>query len=235
MPCRTAEPAARASRAGWPGRHTRLACLLLAALAAACTAAPGPVAPGAGEPTATATPAQVEANEVASPPAATPTLDGWQALLLREPYAFSTPLPPAERTAIDGLYVKVDPKAGTPVPCRRCPDYAPEGGLWKLLLDRGVFRIYHPGTGWRSIGTYAVEGNELVLFNDPVCHTETGRYAWALAEGELALSEVADACGIHLRAENLTKQPWQSCQPPNTEAAISGHWPAPEGCEPEQP
>jgi hypothetical protein len=32
------------------------------------------------------------------------------------------------------------------------------------------------------------------------------------------------------RAMNLANLPWQSCQPPNTEAAITDHWPKPIGC-----
>jgi hypothetical protein len=57
------------------------------------------------------------------------------------------------RTALDGTYTKLDPKKAPPVPCRRCPDYVPQGGIWKLNLDKGIFRIFHESTGWRSIGS----------------------------------------------------------------------------------
>jgi len=65
--------------------------------------------------------------------------DGWSALLRQTPFPYTTPLPPAEPTALDGTYVKFNPKPGTPVPCRRCPEYLPEGGIWKLQFDNGIF------------------------------------------------------------------------------------------------
>ncbi len=162
----------------------------------------------------------------------TATLDRWIDLLQQTPYPFGTPLPPAVASALDGTYVKVDPKEGTPVPCKRCPDYLPEGGVWKLSLHQGIYRIYHPGSGWRSIGSFSVAGNELSLFNDPNCIDVTGRYQWTLADGQFNLTVVDDPCAINLRAVNLTKQPWASCAAPTQEAAITTHWPVPEGCDP---
>jgi hypothetical protein len=110
-----------------------------------------------------------------------------------------------------------------------------EGGVWKLQLDKGIFRIYHAITGWRSLGSYAVSEDRLSLFNDPFCHLETGIYTWRLEEGVLILSEVDDPCAQGLRAANLIDQPWLSCRPPNTEAAITDHWQKPQGCDPNEP
>jgi hypothetical protein len=140
-------------------------------------------------------------------------------------------LPPRNRTDIDGVYTKRDLKKTPQVPCRRCPDYVPEGGIWKLQFDRGVFRIFHTVSGWKSIGSFHLANNHLFIYNDPVCHEVIGRYAWVLQENHLVLNVIEDACKIHLRAKNLTKQPWQSCTPPDTEAAVSGHWPIPPGCD----
>jgi hypothetical protein len=162
----------------------------------------------------------------------TPTeLTGWAGLQQRFPYPFGTPLPPPDATPLDGTYVKLDPDPNTPSPCLRCPDYIRNGGLWLLRFHQGVFRIYHPGTDWQSLGSFTVEGDRVALFNDPNCIDVTGTYTWALAEGVLQLATVDDPCAIRLRAKNFTFQPWESCQPPNAEAAISGHWPVPEGCE----
>jgi hypothetical protein len=189
-----------------------LTVLLLLALLVGC-AAPGPA------PTVT-------------PSGPTPTpLTGWAALQQRVPYPFGTPLPPPEASPLDGTYVKVYNDPSTPVPCRRCPDYMQHGGQWRLRFHQGVFRIYHPGTDWKSLGSFTVNGSELALFNDPNCIDVTGRYTWALADGQLTLTLVDDPCAIRLRAQNLTFQPWESCQPPNQEAAISGHWRVPAGCE----
>jgi len=154
----------------------------------------------------------------------------WSALLQREPFPYKRELPPLERTLLDGTYTKVDPKKDPQVPCRRCPDYAPEGGIWKIQFDKGVFRIIHLSSGWKSIASFTLEGDRLLLFNDPVCHETTGTYAWKADEGQIVFRAIEDECAIRLRAMNLTQQPWLSCRPPNTEAATTGHWPEPPGC-----
>jgi hypothetical protein len=163
-------------------------------------------------------------------PAATEA-EGWAGFQTHLPFPFGAPLPPAEASPLDGTYVKFDPDPNTPVPCMRCPDYIRNGGVWLLRFHEGVFRIYHPITQWKSLGSFTVSGDTLQLFNDPNCAELTGQYTWALEDGVLTLTEVDDACAIRLRAKNLTFQPWESCQPPNQEAAITGHWPVPEGCE----
>jgi hypothetical protein len=117
------------------------------------------------------------------------------------------------------------------VHCLRCPDYAPEGGVWKLNLDQGVFRILHPESRWKSIGTYIVAGDRVLLANDPTCIDALGLYQWRLAEGQLAFEAIDDPCAIKLRSLNLTQQPWRPCRPPNIEAAVTEHWQMPEGCD----
>jgi len=170
-----------------------------------------------------------------SPPtpqaAGTPT-DIWNALFQHTPVAWTTPLPPLEPTILDATYVKINPRLATPFPCKRCPDYALEGGLWKFSLDKGIFRIYYTINGWRSLGSYTVDGDQLYLFNDPYCNRETGTYQWNLKDGELILTEVDDPCLQGLRAANLIDQPWLSCRPPNPEAMITDHWRKPAGCDP---
>jgi hypothetical protein len=155
----------------------------------------------------------------------------WTELLQKTPFPHTSPLPPQVPTVLDGTYTRFDPKKTPPVACRRCPDYAPQGGIWKLNLNKGVFRIFHEFTGWRSIGSFVVDGNRMQLFNDPTCMEAMGSYAWTLKEGRLGLQVVEDECAIGLRAKNLTKLPWMSCQPPSMEAGFSGHWDKPPGCD----
>ena len=155
----------------------------------------------------------------------------WHELLQRTPFPYLKPLPAGSPTPVDGTYVKFDPKPQPHVPCRRCPDYVPEGGVWKLQLDRGVMRIFYGETGWRSLASFEVEGDRLMLFNDPHCTGTIGIYHWKLHRGQLGLELIDDPCAINMRARNLTRQPWRSCQPPDAEAAVSGHWPVPAGCE----
>jgi hypothetical protein len=155
----------------------------------------------------------------------------WSELLQRTPFPFRMPLPPPDPTPIDGTYTKFEPKETPPVPCRRCPDYAPEGGIWKLNFNKGVFRIFHPVTGWKDIGSFVVSGDQIKLANDPVCHEVFGVYKWKLQDGKLTFIVIEDKCAIGLRAMNLTKIPWLSCQPPSIEAAVTDHWPKPLGCD----
>jgi len=117
------------------------------------------------------------------------------------------------------------------VHCLRCPDWLYEGGLWKLRFDRGIYRIFHKETRWKSIGSYTASKDRLILFNDPACIEDIGVYRWKLESGVLTLEVIDDPCAIRLRGKNLEHLDWQSCRPLNTEAAVTDHWPKPEGCE----
>lgn len=160
-----------------------------------------------------------------------PTSIIWSELLQKTPFPHTAPLPARVPTALDGTYTKFDPKKAPPVPCRRCPDYVPQGGIWKLNLDKGVFRIFHESTGWRSIGSFIIDGTRVQVFNDPCCLEVKGSYRWTLEQGRLNLQVVEDKCASGQRAKNLTKLSWLSCQPPSMEAGFSGHWNKPPGCE----
>jgi hypothetical protein len=96
-----------------------------------------------------------------------------------------------------------------------------------LQLDRGIYRIYYTVTGWRSLGSFTVEGDRVVLFNDPHCRSEVGEYTWLLEDGRLKLAEVEDPCpsNLPMRANNLTKQDWLACPAPG------GSGTPPPGCE----
>ncbi len=155
----------------------------------------------------------------------------WAELLQKQPFPHTAPLPPGMPADMDGTYTKFDPQKTPPVPCRRCPDYVPEGGIWKLNLSNGVFRIFHEFSGWRSIGSFVVDGNRIRLFNDPTCMEAMGSYTWRLNEGRLELKVVEDKCAIGMRAKNLTQLPWRSCQPPSMGVGFSRNWNKPPGCD----
>ncbi len=165
--------------------------------------------------------------------------DVWSSALRKTPYPYAIPLPAPKQTILDDTYTKVEQTDSPPVHCLRCPDYARGGGVWKLSLDRGVFRIFHEATGWHSLGSFVLSKDrrtagtvdQLVLFNDPNCPEYVATYTWRLEEGALILEAIEDSCSMHLRAMNLTSLPWQSCRPPNIEAATTDHWPKPAGCD----
>jgi hypothetical protein len=155
----------------------------------------------------------------------------WAELLQRQPFPYLLPLPEPQPTELDGTYTKIVASTAERVHCLRCPDYAPEGGLWILRLDQGVFRIFYPESGWKSIATFVVALDRLLLANDPNCIDGVGLYRWRLENAQLILEVIDDPCAIKLRAMNLTQQPWRSCRPPNIEAAVTEHWLKPEGCD----
>ena len=165
-----------------------------------------------------------------SQPVATPAAK-WSELMQRNPFPYLVPLPEPRPAEVDGTYVKHVPSSTEHVHCLRCPDYAPEGGVWKLRFDRGVMRIMHLTDGWKSIASAVSAGDRLLLVNDPVCIDDVGLYRWRLDQSGLALEVIDDPCAIRLRAANLTQQAWRPCRAPNVEAAVTGHWPAPEGCD----
>lgn len=180
---------------------------------------------------ACASPARHTATSTAVVETVPSPTSAWSALFEKTPYPYTTPLPPANSTVLDGTYVELDPIQGTRVPCRRCPPYPPEGGVWKLNLDKGIFRLYHEFTGWHTLGSFAILEDRIVLFNDPHCYETVGVYAWRVDEGQLVFEVIEDGCGTDLRTKRFTHLPWTSCQPPSAEAAISGHWPTPIGCD----
>jgi hypothetical protein len=159
----------------------------------------------------------------------------WTAMLQRTPYPYTTPLPSPDPTILDGTYVKFDPRPGRRAPCRRCPPYPPEGGIWRLSLDKGIFRVAHDAIGWTTLGSFTVSQDRIEFFNDPHCYEDVGIYAWRLEAGKLTLEVMRDGCAFDLRAKSLVALPWESCQPPSTEAAITDHWPIPVGCDATQP
>lgn len=214
-----------------------LLLFLLMVLLTACAPAeveppPGPIVGVVASPTAE--PATVAA---ATPPASEAGAAGDQL----QPYPFTTPLPPPAPTELDGVYLKKVNFTGTPTPCRRCAPYRGEGGTWTMILDKGVFRVSHDGTDFTGVGSFTVADGQLTLFNDPNCHLDIGTYSWEMDGRSLRLTPIGDTCAFDLRAKNLGAGSWikqtdeqgnllDSCQPPNHEAAITGHWPAPEGC-----
>ena len=162
---------------------------------------------------------------------ATPT-DVWFGLLSKTPHPHTTALPAAAWSPVDGTYAKVDPSPPQWWACRRCADYRPAGGPWKLNLDRGIMRIFYEIPLWTSIASFEVYDDRLFLFNDVTCPTEVGEYSWQMEDRNLILGVIHDACAFGLRAENLVRQPWASCMPPDEEAE-NDLWRKPVGCEPD--
>ncbi len=160
----------------------------------------------------------------------------WNNLLKREPFIYTIPSV-KKTTPVDGVYVKNALRQGEKVPCMRCPDWLANPGIWRIYFNRGTYRIINTATGWKSIGTYIVSKNRILLANDPSCINEFGLYTFKFEycnhpykKKYLTFKVIDDPCAIKLRGLNLGEKEWISCHPPNEEAAITEHWPKPDGC-----
>lgn len=208
-------------------KNLLITIVLIATVTGACITTPPRESPQTATPIVKKdepTPADAPASQ---PPTATPGR-----VLIAYPY--TTPIPPPTPTIIDGVYTRAVNFEGTPTPCRRCAPYRAEGGVWTLILDAGTFRVSHSVTDFQGIGSFTVSGPQLALFNDPNCHQYTGTYTWTEGDGALVLTATEDECAFGLRAKNLAAGTWykqDKCQPPSMEAATTGHWPAPTGCQ----
>ena len=147
----------------------------------------------------------------------------WSALVQMTPVPYTSALPAAESTALDGTYARFDPNPPQWWSCLRCADYRPAGGVWRLQFDRGVMRVYYEVTGWHSLASYSVSGDQLYLFNDPYCKEASGEYRWNLSDDKLVLEALQDPCSFELRGKNLSGGGWEAC--PDSPAAQ-----APRGC-----
>ena len=144
------------------------------------------------------------------PIASPPWPDLWARLQEQVPYPYTTPLPPAQKTGLDGTYSKLDPREGARPFCRRCMAYPSEGGLWLLRLDRGVYRIFSTRSlsGWRSLGSYSISGDRIFLFNDPHCMDAIGVYGWKLDDEALVMEVIEDECADGFRGIAFSNYPW---------------------------
>jgi hypothetical protein len=139
------------------------------------------------------------------------------ALFERTPFPYTTPLPPAQATILDGRYTSDDPSEVTETAGRCAPAYPRHGGLWTLDLDRGIFRLFHEETGWNSLGSFTVSGDRVTFFNDLNCPESVGVYAWRQEAEQLILQVVEDECGFGLRTERFANLPWLPAGPGTNE------------------
>jgi hypothetical protein len=178
--------------------------------------APGaaPSASPSEDPTPTATPSPVELVRVGGLPIAIPdrTIDDPRLL----PYPFMSPTPPPDPSPLDGTYLRtVDlsevggARVGLPYRCFRCPPFRIDAGVSTLIFTRGAYYLHHYLSGFRTMGSFVVDGDRVTLFNDANCPQTPGTYRFERTAHGLALSPLEDECPYSgERADDLSFHTW---------------------------
>ena len=127
-----------------------------------------------------------------------------------EPYPFTTPVPPASATALDGRYDRnpTDTFEGEWAKCRRCPPYFVDRGRSELVLRLGRWANTHHEPRQLTNGHFTIEGDQVTLINDPMCPFDRGVYRYSLDNGVLALEAIDDPCQFGERKRDLTDETW---------------------------
>lgn len=149
------------------------------------------------------------------------------------PYPYTTPVPPAERSPLDGTYLRIltqeDVHGLLPFRCLRCPPYLPNAGVSTLILHRGSYWLNHQLSGFRALGMFTIDGDRIRFFNDPWCPQDHGVYRWSKTGGVLAFEAISGTCAYEkARANDLSLSPWTRIKP--CIFRIEYLWPGPVAC-----
>jgi hypothetical protein len=145
-------------------------------------------------------------------------------LLLPYPYLSPTP-PPSTRTELDGTYMRIltlrdvgGARVGLPFRCLRCPPYRIDAGLSTIMFWHGAWFLHHQISGFKTQGSFVVEGDRVTLFNDPNCPQGTGVYRFEKTAHSLRFETIEDDCPWSgERADDLTRVQW-------TDAHVCVRW-----------
>jgi len=155
-----------------------------------------------------------ELLRIGGAPAAAPvrTVDP---LLLPYPYLSPTP-PPTTETVLDGTYIRTltlrdvgGARIGLPFRCLRCPPYRIDAGVSTIMFWQGAYFLHHQMSGFRTQGSFVVDGDRVTLFNDPNCPQGRGLYAFEMTAHGLRFDVIHDDCPWSgERADDLTAVQW---------------------------
>jgi hypothetical protein len=132
------------------------------------------------------------------------------------PYPFMSPTPPPSPTAIDGTYLRTmtlhdvgGARVGLPFRCLRCPPFRIDAGVSTLIFTRGAYYLHHQLSGFRTRGSFVVEGDRVTLFNDANCPQTPGVYEFELTPHAIRFRVIEDDCPFSgERALDLMVRPW---------------------------
>src|SRR3954464_15696812 len=152
------------------------------------------------------------------------------------PYPFMSPTPPPVETPIDGTYMRtVDldevggARIGLPYRCFRCPPFRVDAGVSTLIFTKGAYYLHHSMSGFRTMGSFVIDGDTITLFNDANCPQIPGEYTFDHTAHGLTLHVVHDGCPYsHERADDLEFHDWTRVSP--CFRRISDLWPGEVAC-----
>lgn len=220
-------------RLGIAGAALAAVVATLAALAATDPGTPPSPAPG-GTVTPTPSVREVELVKVGGVFAAIPDREIHDPRLF--PYPFMSPTPPPTETPLDGTYLRTmtlrevgGARIGLPYRCLRCPPFRVDAGVSTLIFARGAYYLHHHLSGFKTLGSYVVDGHRVTLFNDANCPQTPGVYRFELTPHGLRLRAIEDDCPFSgERALDLMVRPWtrvSACV-----RRIDGLWPGEIAC-----
>jgi hypothetical protein len=230
------------------GQHVRAAMASMLLLIAACTSSsaaspdpsPSTVSEGGSttqapspEPSSEVSNGKVFNSSHAAHPYEFNNINKFQVAPQDMPYPYTTPVPPDEKTPIDGTYMRIltleDTDGLLPFRCLRCPPYFPNAGVSTLAMSKGNYWVNHQLSGFRALGMYTVEGNRVTFFNDPWCPQDHGTYRWAVEDDELLLEPTSSTCPYEkARTDDFTTGHWIHIRP--CIYRIELLWPGPVAC-----
>lgn len=132
------------------------------------------------------------------------------------PYPFMSPTPSPTPTELDGTYMRTmtlqelgGARRGLPYRCLRCPPFRIDAGVSTIVLFHGAYYIHHQLSGFRTMGSFVVEGDRVTLFNDANCPQDPGVYEVEATAHGLRFDVVSDDCPFSgERALDLMVRPW---------------------------
>ena len=197
-------------------------------------AAPGDAESPTAAPTPTASVSPVKLARVGGLPIAIPNREITDPRLM--PYPFMSPTPSPVETPIDGTYLRtVDldevggARIGLPYRCFRCPPYRIDAGVSTLIFTKGAYYVHHHMSGFRTMGSFVIEGDRLTLFNDANCPQVPGLYEFERTAHGITLEAVRDGCPYsHERADDLEFHDWTRVSP--CFRRIQDLWPGEVAC-----
>jgi hypothetical protein len=152
------------------------------------------------------------------------------------PYPFMSPTPAPAPTELDGTYLRTislrevgGARIGLPYRCFRCPPFRVDAGVSTFVFFRGAYYLHHHLSGFRTLGSFVVEGDRVTFFNDANCPQSPGVYEYELTAHGLRLRVIEDDCPFDgERAHDLEATTWtrvSACV-----RRIRGLWPGEVAC-----